>query len=272
VKNVYTIGMFSKVARMSAKALRFYDEIGLLKPAYVDPMNQYRYYLPEQVADALLICELREYSFSLDAIKEIIKTHNPKCLEEALAGKLEEMEREMSRIWQTQTTLKARIKRLEEGGPIMDMTANVKIEVKEKDPVEVVSLRRQIPLAQIGALIGELCTQLETAKVQVKGDLKAIYHDEEFNPEETDIEVCMTLVGSANGLNSRVLQGGLHASSIHVGSYAGLNTVYGAIGQWIPENGYTICNAPYEIYLVGPHNAQDEEKYVTEVCFPVAKK
>lgn len=269
---MYTIGLFSKVARMSAKALRFYDEIGLLKPAHVDPVNQYRYYLPEQVADALLIYELREYSFSLDEIKEILKTRNPKCLEEALAGKLEEMEQEMSRIWQTKEMLKTRIKRLEEGGPMMDMTANVKIEVKEKEAVEVVYLRKRIPLAEISQMIDEFCGNLERAKVKVKGELRAIYHNEEFNPEDTDIEVCMVLDGPANGLTSRMIQGGLHACSMHVGPYAGLNAVYGSIGAWIPQNGYSICNAPYEIYLVGPHNAQDENKYVTEVCFPVVKK
>lgn len=269
---MYTIGMFSKVARISAKALRFYDEIGLFKPAHVDPVNQYRYYLPEQVAEVLLICELREYDFSLEEIKEIIKTRNPRGLEEALIGKLEEMEQEMSRIWKTKEMLKIRIKRLEEGGSMMDMTANVKIEIKEKEPVEVVFVRKRIPLTQICELIEELCGNLEKAHVKVKGELRAIYHDEEFNPEETDIEVCMALDGPANGLNTRNMQGGLHACSIHVGSYSGLKNVYGSIGQWIPANGYTISNAPYEVYLVGPHNAQDEEKYVTEVYFPVVKQ
>lgn len=269
---MYTIGMFSKVARMSAKALRFYDEIGLLKPAQVDPVNQYRYYLPEQVADVLLICELRGYNFSLEEIKEILLNRSPQPLAEALTGKLEEMEQEMSRIWQTKEMLKTRIQRLKEGGPMMDLTANVKVEVKEKSPIEVVCLRNVIPLAQISALIDEFCGNLQKANVKVKGELYTFYHSEEFEPEHADIEVCMELDGAANSLSTRMKPGGLHASSIHVGPYSGLGAVYASISKWIPANGYTICGSPYEVYLVGPHNAQDERKYVTEVYFPVVKQ
>ena len=38
------IGQFSKLARVSIKALRYYDRIGLLKPAMIDTSTSYRYY------------------------------------------------------------------------------------------------------------------------------------------------------------------------------------------------------------------------------------
>ncbi len=38
------IGDFSRLSRVSVKALRFYDEKGLLKPVQVDPSTGYRYY------------------------------------------------------------------------------------------------------------------------------------------------------------------------------------------------------------------------------------
>ncbi len=39
-----SIGEFSKISHLTMKTLRYYDEIGLLKPAFIDPKNGYRYY------------------------------------------------------------------------------------------------------------------------------------------------------------------------------------------------------------------------------------
>lgn len=54
-----TIGEFARLSRLSPKALRRYDELGLLRPALVDPVNSYRYYDPAQVEGARLVAWLR---------------------------------------------------------------------------------------------------------------------------------------------------------------------------------------------------------------------
>ena len=43
------IGLFSKLSRVSIRMLRYYDEIGLLHPAYIDPESDYRYYREDQL-------------------------------------------------------------------------------------------------------------------------------------------------------------------------------------------------------------------------------
>jgi len=54
-----TIGEFSARTRLSAKALRLYNRLGLVVPVDVNPTNSYRYYGEEQVADAVLVGLLR---------------------------------------------------------------------------------------------------------------------------------------------------------------------------------------------------------------------
>lgn len=51
---MYTVGQFSRIVRVAAKTLRWYDEVGLFKPASVGADNQYRYYTADQVARPLL--------------------------------------------------------------------------------------------------------------------------------------------------------------------------------------------------------------------------
>ena len=47
--NMFRIGDFSKLSKTSIKTLRYYDEIGLLRPEYVDSENGYRFYTTEQL-------------------------------------------------------------------------------------------------------------------------------------------------------------------------------------------------------------------------------
>ncbi|MFE7044113.1 protein phosphatase 2C domain-containing protein [Streptomyces atratus] len=66
-----TIGTFAKASRLSPKALRLYDELGLLTPARVDPVTGYRLYAPEQVDQARLVAWLRRLGMPLARIQHV---------------------------------------------------------------------------------------------------------------------------------------------------------------------------------------------------------
>ncbi|WP_031049308.1 MerR family transcriptional regulator [Streptomyces sp. NRRL F-5650] len=66
-----TIGAFAKASRLSPKALRLYDELGLLPPAHVDPVTGYRRYAPDQVERARLVAWLRRLGMPLVRIRHV---------------------------------------------------------------------------------------------------------------------------------------------------------------------------------------------------------
>ncbi|WP_371096980.1 MerR family transcriptional regulator [Streptomyces sanglieri] len=66
-----TIGAFAKASRLSPKALRLYDELGLLPPARVDPVTGYRLYDPEQLEQARLVAWLRRLGMPLARIQHV---------------------------------------------------------------------------------------------------------------------------------------------------------------------------------------------------------
>ncbi|MET9290846.1 MerR family transcriptional regulator [Streptomyces sp. NPDC003077] len=69
--DVLTIGAFARASRLSPKALRLYDELGLLTPARVDPVTGYRLYAPEQLERARLVAWLRRLGMPLARIREV---------------------------------------------------------------------------------------------------------------------------------------------------------------------------------------------------------
>ena len=70
--NYFSIGEFSQITGLSVKALRFYDENGLLPPASVDSATGYRYYNAASVERARMISRLRELQFPLEDIQRVL--------------------------------------------------------------------------------------------------------------------------------------------------------------------------------------------------------
>lgn len=66
---MYKIGEFSTLTGASVKTLRYYDEINLLKPSYVDKYTNYRYYTDEELNSFKKIEYLKKLSFTLEEIK-----------------------------------------------------------------------------------------------------------------------------------------------------------------------------------------------------------
>lgn len=87
---MYKIGLFSKMNRITTKTLRHYDEIGLLKPAYVDEMTGYRYYTSEQLPILHRIMTLKQMGLSLTDISKVID--NPVSVEVFLRLKEKELQ------------------------------------------------------------------------------------------------------------------------------------------------------------------------------------
>ena len=69
---MYKIGTFSEITGLSSKTLRYYDEIGLLKPSKIDSFTNYRYYDDKDIETYQKIFYLKSLGFSLDEIKNNI--------------------------------------------------------------------------------------------------------------------------------------------------------------------------------------------------------
>src|SRR5580698_9973469 len=68
-----SISELARRSRLSHKALRLYDEMGLLPQARVDAVNGYRFYETDQIASARLIAELRQLGIPLAEIKVVLE-------------------------------------------------------------------------------------------------------------------------------------------------------------------------------------------------------
>lgn len=64
----------------------------------------------------------------------------------------------------------------------------------------------------------------------------------------------------------------LIASATYKGGYEKIGGVSEAVANWVRENGFDFNGLSFNIYHVSPHETQNPEEWVTEVCYPVKKK
>jgi len=124
---MYSIGQLSKYTNISIRTLRYYDEIGLLKPAMVADSG-YRYYSDEEIRVLQHITALKELGFTLASIKEMLST-----------GKDSQEERWRDYIDFELATVQAERRRLEEMEKLLQ-TAKVALEMKGEVEAEDVFL------------------------------------------------------------------------------------------------------------------------------------
>jgi DNA-binding transcriptional MerR regulator len=109
------IGEFSKVSHVPAKTLRYYDRIGLLEPAYVDPVTNYRYYSLDQLPRINQILTLKDLGLSLDQIGRLLEDALPLPeLRGMLRLKKIEIEEQLDRENERLARVEARLRQIEE--------------------------------------------------------------------------------------------------------------------------------------------------------------
>lgn len=110
---MYSIGEISKIVNISIDALRYYDEIRLLKPCHIDKSSRYRYYSEDQVKDLIFIVELKRYGFTLDAIKELLQCRDTSRLKAAYNMRIKQLSEELAHIEESMQLLRMQIIKLE---------------------------------------------------------------------------------------------------------------------------------------------------------------
>ena len=95
--------------KISLDTLRYYNEIQLLNPDYINPSNNYRFYSEAQVKELLYIMDLKECGFNLDEIKVIVKLNDETKIKEMYAKKEAELLSQRKKIDLTLEKIKNKI-------------------------------------------------------------------------------------------------------------------------------------------------------------------
>ena len=156
---MFRIGEFSKIARVSGRLLRYYDEIGLFQPLSIDPESGYRFYSAQQLPRLNRILALKELGLTLDQIARLMSDDDLPAdeLRGMLTMKKAEIEQEMADELSRIRSIEMRLEQIDREG----MLPEYDIVLKNVPPQRLLTMRDTLPdIVSALHLLGEIVQTL----------------------------------------------------------------------------------------------------------------
>jgi DNA-binding transcriptional MerR regulator len=252
---MYGIGTVARLAQVSVRTLRHYDDIGLLKPAHADPLTGYRHYTPGQVLRLHRVLVLRDLGVPLSQIGQLI---DDDVTVDELRGilRLRQAEARARLATQTEqlTRVEIRLAQLEE-----ESMADYDVIIKRLEPLRVVAVSESLPGAEeISAACGRMYPRLHAALAQHRVDFNglslALYEDtgDEDVPMRltTALQVPAGVTIQGDGLTTIDLPTVARAATTVVrGAPDRFPDAYRALHEWIDRAGEQATSFERELYI-----------------------
>ena len=265
-EQLYKIGMFANMNRVTIKTLRYYDEQKLLVPVYVDMENGYRYYAAGQMAQLHRIIALKMMGFSIDDIRKIMDGAEEKSF---LLEKKQEILKEIAVLTEKLSQVESYLVR-------ENMNLSAPVLIKEIPAAIVCTMKHRIKSYDaLFDIMPQMGAQMETLECKCAQPAYCFTHYLEPGYKEEDIlvEICEAVTEKkqdSGDIVFKVLPKVPTAACIfHKGSYDTLHNSYAMLLQYIEENGYEICGNIRESYIDGVWNKETEKEWLTEIQIPV---
>ena len=275
---MFTVGEFSRIARVSKRLLRYYDEIGLLKPIHIDKFTGYRYYSAEQMPRLNRILALKDLGLSLDQIQRLLNDQvSTDEIQGMLMLKKAEIEQQVQEEIQRVRNIEARLQFLRG----VDAHGPFDVVVKQIPAQPVLSVRTilaSMSMEDGAGIFGQIMNALpETSDT---GLFFAIMHSDGIEEGNFDVEIGRMI--RAKSHVPVLLRDGLQllfhelpavdamASLAIQGPMQNLLIGYSMIGIWAESNGYDFAGLPREVALQIPQRP-DGSDGIMEIQYPVER-
>ncbi|WNI23140.1 MerR family transcriptional regulator [Streptomyces sp. ITFR-16] len=272
---MFTIGDFARYGRVSARMLRHYDAIGLLRPDRTDPATGYRYYGAGLLARLNRIIALKDLGFTLQQVRAVLDEEvGPEELRGMLRLRRSELEAAMAAAAARLARIEARLRSIESEGHM----STDDVVIKNVPAVRVAELtgvadgyEPENITPVIGPLYDRLFPLLEEAGVRPAGPGIARYEDVPDGGGAVVVHAGVTVSAPAGplgdtGVTVVELPPFEAATVVHRDSMDGILPTSQTLARWIDANGYRSAGYAREVNLECP---EDRAEWVTELQEPV---
>lgn len=270
---MFKIGEFSKLVRVSARMLRYYEKCGLLIPAETDRFTGYRLYSAGQIPILSRIVQLRDMGFGVEEINELLPHFNETAV---MGAALKKKSMEIRGVISDEQEKLEKIAAM--SGVLRKVCVNIifEVELKELKAQKVVSLREKISAYdKEHDLWQKLGKFMAENNIACEAGGYSIYHDDDYKESDVDVEVAVPVQSAGEDKDNfkfRELEAIPTAATIRFsGPYEGYSQAIEKLAGWIEQNGYEMDGLVRGLAVVSPGDVDSPEDYMTELQVPVIK-
>ena len=274
------IGEFSKLVQVSVPTLRYYDQVGLLKPIEVDRSTGYRYYSASQLPRLHRILALKNLGFELAQIARALDEGvTPEQMRGMLRLRRVQISQQLAEMQNQLLDVEVRLQQIERE----EQLSSYDVILKHVEPLLIAEVRAILPtLNAVSSLFGEVYEAIGAnvgkalhPNPEDGGQTLVIWYDTEFKEREVDGAAAFMLrcrIPERGRMRVHELPTATMASAVHHGSYNTIGQAHEAVITWVEANGYRIAGPDRELNLYHTMPIRhDNPSYVTEIQYPVEK-
>lgn len=267
--SLLTIGQFAAMHGINKKTLMWYDEIGLFKPAVVNPENGYRCYNYHQSPILETILLLRDLDVSIEEIQTFMKNRSAASLKQLLDEKISELDHRITHLKAVRKTLCSHRQNMETLLTI-DLSEISIIEKEERclvtvDITEKTSFEEEVEMITAETekyRLGRLHDASYGSMIPVSSLLKGSFDD------YTGLFIEIPFLTQKTGLH--IQPGGKYLRAFHKGDWSGIPAKYRELMDYAAVHGLTLSGFAYEMGI--NENVIDRiEDYIVQIEIPVRK-
>lgn len=267
---MFKISEFAKLSQVPPKTLRFYDQLGLLKPAHIDPQTGYRYYTSEQLLVLHRILAFKDLGFSLDQIKGLLRERISSA---EVRGMFRMKQAETQTMIRTELErlrrIEARLEQIERGEAD---NSPYDVVVKRVEPMKAITLEAVTARSDIPDLLDEVDAYMRRNGASGTFPRIVVWHGCPECESNIQLEIACPINGDmpeTGRFRVKRLPEMIAASVTHISRPDLDSPVSLDLGRWIERNGYEIRpdTPSREVYLSPREDG--EGQYVTESLMPL---
>ncbi len=271
MKDLFTIGEMAELFDINIRTLRYYDDIGLLRPEEINPDTGYRYYSARQFERMNTIKYLRVLGMSLKKIARFFENRDVDTLRLLLLEQQQDTREQMEKLRRIEKKLKLRLESLDDA-----LTAPVD-EIREiwYGEREIALLNEEIPL---GGDLEYPIRRLERTNmlepVMFLGKVGVSISAENLKKRQFDrFSGIFVFLEEGDGYCGRrqCLPAGNYITVRFSGTHEGGAAYYEKLLCYAADRGYVLAGNSVEVTLIDAGFTDDAAQHVTEIQLPVKK-
>lgn len=274
-KELYSIGEVSKICNISAKALRFYDKIGIISPDMICKENSYRYYNKETLLTVPVVKYYKQMGFKLEEMQGLVEGNTYYYLEQNFHNKIDQLKIQEQQIHNSYVSVKDWYELIQEAKQVRQNDVN-DVSIRYIQPAEFCCLEQDFEYRYMESIINiEWTNHLETAENEITGPviLKFGSFEEKMAGSCKRATIMQEAIHPCRGCMNRQTYGGYMAASVyHIGRHENIDEEYQRILNWVTQKGYKCGKESFERYVVDYWTTRDPDEFVTEVIVPVYRE
>ena len=266
-EKLYTIGEVSKLCNVSKKALRFYDEIGIISPDVVSSSNHYRYYSRRSLLNLTILKYYKQMGFKLEEMRSLLHCDKYRIIERGFLDKINELQEEQQAVNTKLTSVTDWYDLLVEAQMVIENDVR-DVSVKFIPPRDYGFMDQDYIADDMEAIINlEWTDYLENIGNEITGAVMISYPSwkERLTGTCEKMRIIQEMILPCRPDQQVRMGGEMMLTCYHIGPHDTLHETYGKMEKWAKEHDYKLAESSWERYVTDCWTTLNEDMFVTEI-------